>query len=155
MRFPAIVATTAILLAACGGEKKTDTTTTATTPPPAAAGDSTPAGAGHEIQMVQEGTAQVFKFIPENTTIKAGESVTFKSVSGQMHDVAFYPDSLNPAQAAFLKAAITDPMGDFQTQMTPEGSSVTISFANAPAGVYKFYCLPHQAMGMKGTITVQ
>ena len=30
-----------------------------------------------------------------------------------------------------------------------------VSFAGAPTGEYKFYCLPHQAFKMHGKITVQ
>jgi plastocyanin len=32
--------------------------------------------------------------------------------------------------------------------------TLTISFANAPVGVYKFTCTPHMAMKMHGQITV-
>jgi plastocyanin len=31
----------------------------------------------------------------------------------------------------------------------------SISFAGAPEGIYRFYCLPHLAMGMHGVITVE
>ena len=30
-----------------------------------------------------------------------------------------------------------------------------VSFGGAPTGDYKFYCLPHLALGMHGKITVQ
>jgi plastocyanin len=30
-----------------------------------------------------------------------------------------------------------------------------VSFAGAPAGVYKFYCLPHLGFKMHGKVTVQ
>jgi plastocyanin len=36
----------------------------------------------------------------------------------------------------------------------PNGT-YTISFANVPAGSYPFFCTPHLAMGMTGTITVK
>ena len=38
--------------------------------------------------------------------------------------------------------------------LTPN-QTYTISFANVPAGTYKYYCTPHLALGMKGVITVQ
>ena len=38
--------------------------------------------------------------------------------------------------------------------LTTQGETYTISFAGAPAGVYKYNCLPHAATGMKGSITV-
>jgi plastocyanin len=30
-----------------------------------------------------------------------------------------------------------------------------VSFAGAPKGDYKYYCLPHLALGMKAKLTVQ
>jgi plastocyanin len=35
------------------------------------------------------------------------------------------------------------------------GQTYTISFGGAPAGTYHYYCTPHLALGMKGTVTVQ
>lgn len=156
MRFPAIVAAGAVLLAACGGGKKNaaapESNTAAVAPAPTAAA---PAGTGvtHVIQMVQQG-ANSYKFVPDTLTIKTGDAVTFKGVSGLGHDVAFYPDSIPPGAAAVLNAAIPDQPQQLATKMINDGDSVTVSFAGAPAGIYKFYCIPHQQMGMKGQITV-
>ena len=33
--------------------------------------------------------------------------------------------------------------------------AIAHDLANAPAGEYKYYCLPHLALGMKGKLTVQ
>ncbi|MGH7581881.1 MAG: plastocyanin/azurin family copper-binding protein [Gemmatimonadales bacterium] len=152
MRFPAIVAALALLVTACGGKKEVTTDTTAAAPsavPPAAAAT----GTDHVIEMVSTSPTS-FKFVPDNVTIKAGDQVTFKGVSGTQHDVAFYPDSIPPGAADVLNNAIQDKPQDLATPMINDGQSVTISFAGAPAGIYRFYCIPHQAMGMKGTITV-
>jgi plastocyanin len=141
-----------MLVAACGGGKKAGTQADTTTPAPAA---PTATGATHEIQMVMQ-SANSFKFVPDNITIKTGDAVVFKGVSsnGVGHDVAFYPDSIPPGAADVLSKAIPDQSQPLATALIPDGSSVTVSFAGAPAGVYKFYCIPHMAMGMKGTITV-
>jgi len=154
MRVPAIVASAALLLAACGGEKKvnsTDTTTMAAPPaaPPAAAAT----GATHEVQMIQEGP-NTFKFVPAELTIKAGDAVTFKGVSGLAHDVAFYKDSIPAGAEAVLNANIQNKPQDLATEMVQDGNSTTVSFAGAPAGDYKYYCIPHMAMNMKGIIHV-
>ena len=152
MRAPAIVTSVALLVAACGGKDKTVTTDTSKmAAPPAAPAAAT--GATVEVQMVQEGP-NTFKFKPDNITIKSGDAVTFKGVSGLAHDVAFYADSIPPGAADILNKNITDKPQDLATAMINDGGSVTVSFAGAPAGTYKFYCIPHQAMGMKGTITV-
>jgi plastocyanin len=155
MRVPAMVVGAALLLAACGGEKKATTTdsTTAAAPPAAPAAAPTATGASHEIQMVMTSPSS-FKFVPDNMTIKAGDVVVFKGVSGSSHDVAFYADSIPPGAADVLNKAIADQPQPLATPLINDGSSVSVSFAGAPAGTYKFYCIPHMAMGMKGTITV-
>lgn len=151
MRVTAIVAGAALVLAACGGEKKTDETQAPAAAPEAAA-PAPATGTTHVIEMVMEGTS--YKFIPDTMTIKVGDAVTFKGVSGAAHDVRFYPDSIPAGAAAVLNNAIPNKSGDLSTEMVMDGNETTISFAGAPVGVYKFFCLPHQAMGMKGQITV-
>ena len=146
MRVPAIVVGAALLLAACGGEKKATTTDSTAAAPPAAAPAAAPAtGASHEIQMVSTGPS-TFKFVPDNITIKAGDAVVFKGVSGLSHDVAFYADSIPPGAADVLNKAIADEPQPLATPLINDGSSVTVSFAGAPAGTYKFYCIPHMAI---------
>ena len=39
--------------------------------------------------------------------------------------------------------------------LSAEGASYTISLEGVPAGTYPFFCMPHMAAGMKGTIVVQ
>ena len=153
MRVPAIVVGVAMLVAACGGEKKAGTPADNTTPAPAAPTAAAATGATHEIQMVQQG-ATSFKFVPENITIKTGDAVVFKGVSGTAHDVAFYADSIPAGADVVLNANIADKPQDLATPLINDGQSVTVSFAGAPVGTYKFYCIPHMATGMKGTITV-
>ena len=157
MRVPAMVTGVALLVAACGGEKKTSTSAESTAAaPPAAAPTAAPApatGATHEIQMVTTGTNS-FKFVPDNITIKTGDAVVFKGVSGLSHDVAFYPDSIPPGAADVLNKNIADKPQDLATPLINDGQSVTVSFAGAPPGTYKYYCIPHMAFGMKGTIVV-
>lgn len=153
MRVPAIVVGVALLVAACGGEKKVITTDSTSVAPAAAPAAAPATGATHEVQMVTTGPTS-FKFVPDNITIKAGDAVVFKGVSGLAHDVAFYPDSIPPGAADVLNKAIADKPQDLATPLIPDGQSVTVSFAGAPVGTYKIYCIPHMAMGMKGTITV-
>ncbi len=161
MRVPAIVAGMALLLSACGGGSKAnsgatpDTTTAAPAATPAGTTAAAPAGTGttHVINMVQKGPNS-YAFEPSDLTIKVGDAVEFKGVSGLGHDVAFYPDSIPPGAAAVINAAIQDKPQDLATPMIQDGQSVTVSFAGAPTGTYKFYCIPHQAMGMKGTLTI-
>ena len=155
MRVTSLVAGFALVLAACGGEKAANNqaaTDTAAAAPAAAAPAAT--GATHDVDMVMDGTQP--KFVPATLTVKAGDVIRFHNKSGGPHSVNFWADSI-PANA---KSAITvspstggEPL-DSDMNNDPEGI-ITVTLNNAPAGEYKFYCLPHLAMGMKGVLTVQ
>jgi plastocyanin len=149
MRAKFLLAGLVVVLAAC--EKKADTPaadTTAMAPAPAPA-----AGTTHDVNMVLEGSE--YKFVPATLTIKAGDVVRFHDVSGGPHNVQFFPDSIPGSAASVLDANMTDRMGPLAGPMVETGGTYTVSFAGAPVGDYKYFCLPHQAMGMKGQITVQ
>ena len=158
MRVTSMAAGLAILLAACGGgeqkagEEQQTTTTTPEQQAPAAA----PAGGGttHDVNMVLEGSS--YKYVPDQLTIKSGDVVRFHNVSGGPHNVSVWADSIPSGAADALKAGMPDQMAPLEGQLITEPNGIyTVNFANAPAGDYKYYCLPHLALGMKAQITVQ
>ena len=66
------------------------------------------------------------------------------------------PPITDPAAKSQLDANMgTDKMGELASalKMNP-GDAVTVSFGNVKPGTYAYHCVPHLAMGMKGTITV-
>jgi plastocyanin len=150
----------ALFVAACGGgeQKAGDQQQSTATPEqqaPAGA-PAAPAGGGttHDVNMVLEGSS--YKYVPDQLTIKAGDQVRFHNVSGGPHNVSFWADSIPSGAAEPLKAGMPDQMAPLEGQLITEPNGVyTVNFANAPAGEYKYYCLPHLAMGMKAKITVQ
>jgi len=165
MRVTSMLAGLAFVLAACGGgEQKTDDQQTTATPDQAApageaapaAGEAAPAAGGkaHDVNMVLDGSS--YKYVPDQLTIKSGDVVRYHNVSGGPHNVSFWADSIPSGAADALKAGMPDQMAPLEgSLLTEPGSTYTVSFANAPAGEYKFYCLPHLALGMKGKLTVQ
>jgi plastocyanin len=165
----------AAVLGACGGEKQpaTDTaaanaaatstpaaTATATTAAPAPTGATgavaaVPAtGATHEVKMIGDATG--YRFEPANTTIKSGDAVKYVMVSGGPHNVAFQ-NVTDPAVSAQLDANMPgQKMGPLSGPMVMQpNEAYVVSFAKIPAGKYDYICVPHSAMNMKGTITVQ
>jgi plastocyanin len=154
-----MVAGLAFILAACGGgEPKADDQQTMATPDQAApaAGGAAPAGGGttHDVNMVLEGSS--YKYVPDQLTIKSGDVVRFHNVSGGPHNVSFWADSVPSGAADALKAGMPDQMAPLEGSLLTELNAIyTVNFAGAPTGDYKFYCLPHLALGMKGKLTVQ
>ena len=163
MRVTSMLAGLAFVLAACGGGDQNageQQQTTAT--PDQAAGEAAPAGGAapaaggttHDVNMVLEGSS--YKYVPDQLTIKSGDVVRFHNVSGGPHNVSFWADSIPAGAADALKAGMPDQMAPLEGSLLTEPNAVyTVNFANAPAGEYKYYCLPHLALGMKAKLTVQ
>lgn len=161
-----------VLATACGGGAKNADTTAAAAPPAAApaagASASAPAGGAAtgtatamkatgktwEVKMV--GDASGYKYDPANLTIKQGDAVKFTVVSGPPHNVSFYADSIPAGAQNQLAANMPNPMSPLTSPLfNNPGESYTVSFAGVPKGVYKFFCTPHQALGMHAQLTVQ
>jgi len=153
MRRISLLAGAALFAMACGGEKKPEQQQEAA--PAAAEQPAAPAASGttHDVDMVLEG--KDYKYVPSEITVKPGDVIRFHNKSGGPHNVSFWPDSIPQGAASAIQmpettAQLAGPI------LVNQDATYDVTFAsNAPAGEYKFYCLPHLALGMKGKITVQ
>lgn len=145
-----------IVLAGCGGEPAPEVPQQGSAPVEApVATEQTPLAEGgtrHVVEMVLEGTDYLFK--PAEISIRSGDQVVFKGVSGSFHNVQFWADSVAAGSRAALDAVIPNRMGELATNLINEGDSLVFNFTNVPAGRYPFTCLPHMAMGMNGVLTI-
>jgi plastocyanin len=165
MRYFALAFAASALVACGGGENQaadTGADTSATAAAPAgpvttAGGSATPApatGTIHEVKMI--GDDKGYRFEPAELTIKQGDGVKYVFVSGGPHNVVFEEAAIPQGASAQLAANMENPAAPLTSQMFMNpNESVTVSFANLPAGEYNYNCTPHLAMGMKGKITVQ
>ncbi|HEY9015786.1 MAG TPA: plastocyanin/azurin family copper-binding protein [Gemmatimonadales bacterium] len=165
MRKTLMVAGMTMILAACGGgEKKAeeqpagapDTGAAANAPAANAPAATAPAGTGktHDVNMVLDGSK--YKFDPEDLTIQSGDVVRYHNKSGGPHNVSFWADSIPSGAADVLKKNMPNQMAPLESPLETEPNAVyEISFAGAPKGEYKYYCLPHLALGMKAKLTVK
>ncbi|MGI9077024.1 MAG: plastocyanin/azurin family copper-binding protein [Gemmatimonadaceae bacterium] len=175
MRFKVLaLVVSAFVLGACAGGDRIDSDTTAAMDSDSSAmpamSDTTGSGAmgagapvsgtTHEVQMVLEGST--YKYVPADITVKAGDQIKFINASGGPHNVAFKAADMPAAIATQLDANMPATVGAMQKMgklagplVTEPNGSYTISFAGIAAGTYPYVCTPHEALGMKGTITVQ
>jgi plastocyanin len=171
----------ALAVTACGGGGSDQGSTSNTAPPPAATTTpppaessasasnaqpatpgAAPAGAtaapitGKTVTVNMIGDAKGYRFEPASVTIKAGDGVKWVNVTGGPHNVTFWPDSMPAGAASVIGANMPNTTSPLTGPLliTPN-DGYTVSFAGAKPGVYKFYCTPHLALGMKGQITVQ
>jgi plastocyanin len=160
MRYTGLMlAVSAVVLNACGGgdaPKPADSARPAASTPPAAAVAAVPAGPDTTtINMVVEG-GTVYKFVPADVTVKPNSALKFVAVSGNPHNVAFFPSELPADVKAQLMANMTEQTAELQgpTMMTPNQVYV-VSLGGVKAGKYNFDCPLHKAFNMKGSVTVQ
>jgi plastocyanin len=174
-----LVASVFALAACTGGDKSasggstmrdsssaaaTPTDTTAAAAPAAGATAAAPAAGsatakpitGKTVTVQMIGDAKGYRFEPNAITLKVGDGIKFVNVTGGPHNVTFFADSIPSAAAAQLGANMPNTTSPLTGPLlvTPN-QDYTVSFAGTTAGTYKFYCTPHMALGMKGTVTVQ
>jgi plastocyanin len=108
------------------------------------------------ITVKMTGDAKGYRFDPSTINAKVGDSVTFVNVMGGPHNVTFWADSIPAGTATALTAdmpkttaPLTSPL--FET----DGESWTMSTAGLKPGTYKFYCVPHAPLGMRGQLVIQ
>lgn len=151
MRAITAVACTLALMA-CGGKDKPADQAAAPAAEPTMAPAAT--GATHEVQMEFDG--KVASFVPAELTIKSGDLVKWIVKSGPPHNVGFHGDSIPAGAGDVLNKAMAETMAPLVGPMkVGMGESYDISFAGAPAGSYRYFCTPHIAFGMHGTLIVQ
>jgi len=110
-----------------------------------ALGGATPAAAAsarivHVVHLVG------YSYDPGDIVANPGDTVRFVQESAMPHNVEFR--SAPPAAA----------LGDARTgpYLVKEGDTYDLVIDQRfPTGVYQFTCTPHQALGMKGTLTVR
>jgi len=153
MRFALLTTVVAIGALACG--KKGDQTQTQSAPPaPPAAGAAAPTGPVVEVKMTGNGSTKA-AFEPSSITIPAGATVRFTSVSGAPHNIAFWSDSVPAGAVPVLQANMKNTVDNLSGPFLQQNETYDVSFANAPKGTYKGYCVPHVALGMKLSIKVE
>lgn len=115
------------LLQACGG------------------GDAQESGeAAAEIEM-----NDALRFVPETLTIRAGTIVTWRNVGTMVHTATGDPAQAQDVEHARLPAGIPP----WDSSLIRAGESWSHTFETA--GEYTYFCLPHEAGGMIGALTVE
>jgi plastocyanin len=138
-------------LAGCGGgdgslvPSRTDTSGSTAT----GATRDTAGSAAVVVKMTDD-----LAFRPETVEITAGETVTWTNVGTYPHTVTAYADGIPDGGEYFAS-------GGFESERAArvesggyveEGDSYSHAFETA--GVYEYYCIPHEYAGMVGTVEV-
>ena len=95
-------------------------------------------------------------FVPKKLSVSVGDTVTWKNVGGVGHSVTAYEDKI-PDGAEYFAS------GDFDSEKAARKAYPTKG--NVPAkeeyehtfevaGTYEYFCIPHEATNMVGTVEV-
>lgn len=141
------------LLAACGGTQATGSGPAVSKPASGEvakpAGTVQPAAGGAAAGAATVEMTDQNKFVPDTITVKKGAAVTWKNTGTMMiHNVdTEAATATDPKNAQVPSGAKT-----FSSPMVESGK--TWSYTFDVAGEYRYYCLPHQALGMLGKVIV-
>ncbi len=114
-------------------------------------------GVVHEVQMMQNQDGN-YIFQPAALTIKVGDTVRWINVSGFPHNVAFYEDKIPQGSAGQLASLLPaeGKLGPLLgALLTVADETFEVSFINVPAGSYGYFCVPHEALGMVASLTIE
>ncbi|MDZ7700704.1 MAG: plastocyanin/azurin family copper-binding protein [Halobacteriales archaeon] len=104
----------------------------------------TPASDAATVRMTTTDSGEHFE--PHVTWVNPGGTVTFVNESGTHSATAYHPDNdkplLMPEDASPFDSGL----------LTEEGAEFIHTFETA--GVYHFYCAPHESLGMLGSVIV-
>jgi plastocyanin len=121
---------------------------------PVAGGTQPVTGKTWDVKML--GDANGYRFDPASLTIKRGDGVRWTVISGPPHNVTFWSDSIPPGSSGILQGNMSQTMAPLTGPLLINPSQTyLVSFGGIPPGTYHYYCTPHLALGMKGTIVVQ
>jgi plastocyanin len=96
------------------------------------------------------------RFAPEETTVRAGETITFANHGTEPHTVTAYEDDIPEPAAYFASGGYSteaQARADIAGGLIGEGKSFEVTL-DVP-GTYEYFCLTHEQDGMRGTIVVE
>ena len=106
---------------------------------------------GTEISMAE---GQVFA--PDELTVSAGDSVTWTNDSSEAHTVTAYDDKIPTGSTYFSSGGASSEdvaRDELEDGLVAEGETYEFTFEEP--GSYSYFCIPHEAQGMVGTIVVE
>ncbi|MEP6688159.1 MAG: plastocyanin/azurin family copper-binding protein [Gemmatimonadales bacterium] len=108
------------------------------------------------MRLIADAGKDDFRFAPSSLTVKPNDVIVFRVASGAPHSIVFEGEGLSPGVRGAFNTAMQGRSGDLSSPLlTAEGKEYRLVVPQVPAGTYAFYCLPHRAYDMRGTLTIE
>ncbi len=110
----------------------------------------------HVVRLIANPKSDTYRVEPAQVQARPNDVVVFQVVSGAPHSVVFEGKDLGPAARVALNSAMPNRSGDLSSPLlTTSGTEYRMTVPQVPPGQYPFYCLPHRAYDMRGTLTIK
>jgi len=110
----------------------------------------------HVVRLLANPNTEVYRFEPAEVVARPGDNLVFKVVSGAPHSVVYEAQGLSPGVKGAFNSSMPNRSGDLSSPLlTASGGEYHMVVPQVPAGAYPFYCLPHRAYDMRGTLTIK
>ncbi len=110
----------------------------------------------HVVRLIANQSKDEYRFEPATLTVHPNDVVVFRVASGAPHSVVFERAGLSPDVRGAFDAAMPAHSAELSSPLlTATGDEYRMVVPRVPAGAYGFYCLPHRAYDMRGTLTVE
>lgn len=110
----------------------------------------------HEIRLEASADRDVYRFVPADITARPGDILLFRTVSGTPHSIVFEAAGLSTPAHEALNGAMSRRAGDLSSPLlSPDGAEYRVVVPALTPGRYQFFCLPHRAYDMRGTLQVK
>lgn len=107
----------------------------------------------HEIRL--ERTDRGFRYAPRAVRARPGDVLLFRVAGNAPHGVAFERAGLSAEVRRAWNAVMPRRTADLTGPvLTGPGVEYRVRVPAVPPGSYRFYCLPHRAYNMEGTVEV-
>lgn len=110
--------------------------------------------ATHVVRLIAKD--DLYRFEPASVVASPGDAVVFHVVSGAPHSVVFEGEGMSAGVKGAFNSAMSGRSGDLSSPLfTASGTDYRMVVPQVPAGAYGFYCLPHRAYDMRGTLVIK
>jgi plastocyanin len=110
----------------------------------------------HVVRLIADAGKDDYRFEPASLTVRPNDVIVFRVATGAPHSIVFEGEGLSPGVRGAINLAMPGRSGDLSSPLlTAAGKEYRMVVPQVPAGTYPFYCLPHRAYDMRGSITIE
>jgi plastocyanin len=110
----------------------------------------------HVVQLIADARKDDYRFAPAALTVRPSDVIIFRVTTGAPHSIVFEGEGLSPGVRGAINSAMPGRSGDLSSPLlTAVGKEYRMVVPQVPPGSYQFYCLPHRAYDMRGTVTIE